>query len=158
MARTNTLALHEQLRQVLRVSIGHGPFPVLHAEGWLLLLSLISVSGGLWLCLFSFLANRLLLYLNDLRLSELFILNFSLFDVLFFGLELKTDNSLDFTDMLLNHEQLVHKPKLQAILFSNETSRVAQPFEKNKALVWSSLKGDCVADELNYQVEIEVSS
>ena len=80
VASTNTLALHEKLRKVLWMSVSYSPFPVLNPEGGFLFLAL--VSGCLRLGFLALFANWLFLYLNDLRLSEFFILDFILLNVL----------------------------------------------------------------------------
>ncbi len=82
VARTNTLALHEKLRKVLRMSVSYSPFPVLNPEGGLLFLALVSVSGCLRLSFLALFADWLFLNLNDFRLSEFFILDFILLNVL----------------------------------------------------------------------------
>ena len=65
MASSDTLALHEELRQVLGTTVGNGPFPIFNAESRALLLAfLTTISGSLFsrrLFFSSFLAAGLFL-------------------------------------------------------------------------------------------------
>lgn len=126
MARPDTLALEVELRQILRAAIRDSPFPIFNAEGRSLLLSFFSTLGrGLLSRRFITLALFTSCLLNDLRgllrLRKLLILDFIFIDVLLFSFELKADDALHLTDMLLNHKELIHEPELEAIFFPRES-------------------------------------
>jgi hypothetical protein len=111
VARSDALALHEELRQIHGASVGHGPLPILNAECRLLLLALVCLGWRLGLAtLLAFLTSRLFLDFNDLRLWEYLVFNLVLINILFLGFVLEPNDGLHLSYMLLNHKELVHEP------------------------------------------------
>mgnify|MGYP002811791682 CR=1 FL=1 len=102
MHGTDALALHEELGKVLRLSVSHSPLHILNLEDRSLLLSFF-IRGWL-LCFSIFLSFNGFLCHNDFWLWENFVLDLELLNVFLRCIELKSDNSLDFSDLFLNSE------------------------------------------------------
>lgn len=149
----DTLVVSEQLGQVLGAAVGNGPLVVRRLESRNLLL-LIVFSRRLLLLLI-FISLSLGLGLFDDGLGELFPL--VLEELSGLKVELQADDTTDLTDVLLNHEELVHKTELKLVLEVIELVRVADTLKKDVVLV-GALLSDGLTDQVHHEVKVEVHS
>lgn len=130
MTCTNTLALHEKLRKVLWLAVCHSPLPVFYLESGSLLLSFFGwrLFNGRF-TFFALFTCGLFLDLNNFRFSEYLILNFIILDVFPFLLKLKSNDSLNLSNMFFNHEEFIHESELKLfVAISTKTTCIAEPF------------------------------
>jgi len=151
MAGTDTFALHEELGQFLRVSIRDCQIVIFDLEGRILILSVISIGWGFWLSFgfFAVFSSRFLLDDDCLWFSEDLVLDFVFLDVFSFVSELKSYDCLHFSDMLLDHEELIHEAKFESVFFASQTAGIAKAFQKNELMIGSSLNVDRMLNKLN---------
>lgn len=129
VAGTYSLTLHKQLWKVLRATICHCPPPVFNFESRLLLLTVLVGRRLLirnFLSVFPYLS---LLGNYDFRFWEYFIFNLILFCVFKFSLKLQSNDRLYFTDMFLDHKQLVHETKFKPVFLLRQKCWVAESFK-----------------------------
>ena len=108
---------------------------VLWLEGWGLLLAIFFLFGR-WLRLLLFLAIYWLWLLsNGGRIWELLVLNLIISNVLWLLNILQSDDGSDFSNNLLEAEELVHESQLELILLLAKLLVVAESLEKHVALV-----------------------
>jgi hypothetical protein len=110
----DTLFTTENLRKIFRFSIRDSPFVLFRLELWCFFFTIIlfyRIFRGLRLIIIItlwFLFNRWWF-----RKNLIFI--YIVINDIWFFLVLETNNSIDFTNDLLNHEELVHEPHLKLI-------------------------------------------
>jgi hypothetical protein len=102
------LALHEELGQVLGLSICDGPSVVFHFKGWLFLLFLISDGDIIYRLV-------VIISLNNwgwLWLRESLVLDLVFLGVFFFVVELEANHCSYFSNVLLYLKELIHISQL----------------------------------------------
>ena len=154
MSSSNTLALYEQLRQVLGFAIGLGPLPVLDLESGYFFLAFFFSGRLLFHLLAIFVQSSF--HFDNFGLWEDFVLDFVFFDVLLLRVELEANNGLDFTNMLLNTEKLIHVSQFVSIIIKDQFARIAEPFNKYIFLGPASNLIDGMLNNLNNQIEVKV--
>ena len=144
----SSLHAQEDLWQVLGLTVGDSPLILLWLEGWSLFSSFFSLSGIFtfsWLCL-----------LNWCSFWELFPLKIGLVNSFSLICELKPNDSLDASEILLNIDELIHKSKLHLVLFIGQLWVVAHALKEDISLV-SSLGCNGLLKKVHHNLLIEMN-
>ena len=94
-----SLGSHEYLRQVLWLSVRDGPLKITWLESWF---------GALWWWNWVAFLIKCWLRVLFVGIIELFMFDILLINGLVLIVELKSNNGLDLSDVLLDIEELIH--------------------------------------------------
>jgi len=104
------------LWEVLWLSVCDCPSLVLNLESWFFLFLFLNW----WLLLFFFFTFSSWLGNDWLWFWEFFILNLILLDVVFFRVELESNDSLDFSKILFNLEEFIHESQFKSVIIEDK--------------------------------------